>query len=244
MIVSHHYNFIHIKTMKTAGTTTSVLLALQLKSGDMSLPLDTEDLDVTFPDDIFISRDVKRGDKVVNVGPHSTISNVYRAFRGIHSYKVIANERNPWDKVVSLYYWNKKIGTCPKDASFRDFVFKHLSMDTRNSEAYYCGDIPLVDHFIRYECLEEDLKQISRELSLPVEMDPTRFHFKGNVRAKRDYREQYDDDIAEYISVLFSKTINLFGYNFDDPRPSKMPKPVPGLAALKRRAYNHLNRVG
>ncbi|MAI91854.1 hypothetical protein [Ponticaulis sp.] len=245
MIVSHEHKYIHVKTQKTAGTTTAVLLGQQLVSGDATLPIDAEKEDITFPDGIVIKPTRELHGKQLKIDAHADIYNILSFFNdtpNLFEYKIVANERNPWDRVVSLYYWHQKLGRVPEDVTFKRFLYDRLAMDFGARTEYYYQDIPIADYVIRYEYLHDDMAELGRYLGLSKPLELGGLHFKGGVRKDKDYREMYDDQMARYVEIMFSRTITLFGYKFDDPYPTKEFKPLPNNQHMKRRVYRHAKR--
>ena len=244
MIVSHSHRYIHIKTRKTAGTSTSVALALQLNPGDACLRLDTEGRDYKFPKNIFINRYVNVEGRRFRLDAHASIEDIYITFPTTLDYHIITNERNPWDRLVSLFYWEKKIGHCPQEIGFKKYVFEHLPLTFAESELYYAGDIPLFDFIVRHEHLESDLRELGRFLKLPKPLTVQDIHLKGNVRKGAGYHSYYDAETIDYVQAMFARTIQLMGYEFDDPTVSRRPEPLASREHVRPRvAALALNRL-
>jgi len=67
----------------------------------------------------------------------------------------------------------------------------------------------LLDYIIKFENLENELKNMFKSLNLDYPDIPT-----INISNHKNYREYYDNETKEFIYELFKKDINYFGYEF------------------------------
>lgn len=124
--------------------------------------------------------------------------------------------RNPWDKMVSQYYYNahnwvkegtsfeqyiRIFGDGEKITRFPPF---HLPYITNTSNAI------IVDYIGRFEDLERSLITISAELKIPYQTLP----HKNKSNRKREYTDYYNQDTKNIIAHLFAEEIELFSYSF------------------------------
>ncbi len=124
--------------------------------------------------------------------------------------------RNPWDWVVSWYFYRKKQYN-------EDIPFKEWLMDEK-SPAYYFGmglafdqsffirdnngDISL-DFIGRFENIQEDFNYICSKLNIPFcTLIPS------NQTEHNPYWEYYDDESRDFVGVKFEKDVNSFSYDF------------------------------
>jgi hypothetical protein len=127
-------------------------------------------------------------------------------------------ERNPWDAVVSQYFWvmtyweSRGLDRIP----FRDFVLGQPHPERlaeKNARTYRIDGEVVADRVLRYERLADDLAEVWAELALPGE--PRLPHAKGGTRPDRQhYRELHDDDTRARVAELFAGMIAEFGYEF------------------------------
>jgi hypothetical protein len=68
----------------------------------------------------------------------------------------------------------------------------------------------MVSHLLRAESLQADFDALCEALSLPQVALETR-----NASEHRDYREYYDEDLAQRVAERYRTDIALFGYRFD-----------------------------
>ena len=143
--------------------------------------------------------------------------------------------RNPWDKIVSNYFF--RMGFCKRTQklSFKDWVTNSTKKKSPTFDNYsflYCfaqrpqldwisdrnGKL-LVDFIGRFENLHEDFNIICDRLEIPRQ--ELSYKNKSTLRNPKDhgrkhYGELYDDETKEIIEERFAKDIEYFGYKFGD----------------------------
>lgn len=214
MIISHEHRFIFMKTLKTAGTSVEIELSRVCGPHDVITPLPEDDERLR----------AERGGR----GPQHHTSPPLREKVHEHiraskvrpiigreiwdAYAKIAIERNPWDAVVSLFYWMRRNGKV--DTFERFLTMPNVEqLATRNYQAYHLKGEVAVDHVLRFEHLAADLARVWSELGLPGEPELPRA--KGGARpAGEHYRDLYDDASRERVAVLFRRVIEEQGYTF------------------------------
>jgi hypothetical protein len=137
-----------------------------------------------------------------------------------NSYYKFCFERNPWDKVVSEYYW--RLGNGHDDGGFRNFVMRGdfpSDFDKYSLDGTRVG----VDFVGRYERLEDGLRAALSHLGLPAEVALTRE--KGTYRAPQTAGDAiYDDAMSDCVTKAFAREIAAFGYAL--PTELKAASPV------------------
>lgn len=140
--------------------------------------------------------------------------------------------RNPWDRLVSAYFFLKKggfhekdrrwaeenISDCPSFSRFvRDYLHKPKVFNYphfRPQYTYMCdysGRLQ-VDYVGRLETITKDFDVIKLKIGLPdAELG------KLNRRKNRfdGYRDHYDVVTRDIVANLYKKDIQLLGYSFD-----------------------------
>lgn len=128
------------------------------------------------------------------------------------SYYKFCFERNPWDRVLSLYYWRHKKE--PRPALSRFIDSKRLkSLKKRGYEVYTIDNRIAVDKVYLFENLAHEAETISRILGFPdsLKLPRAKSSFRND---RRPYREIFTDTDREKIEKIFSREIALFGYKF------------------------------
>jgi hypothetical protein len=153
---------------------------------------------------------------------------VYRD--GTAGYFSFAFVRNPWDRLVSAFFYLHAGGANAEDADFRD---RHLSRFAGRFDRFLDGLPDLIDHqhfrpqthwlrapdgridldFIgRFERFADDLTAVAERLDLGMATVAHR-----NRSSHEGYRAYYDSRGIDLVASLYAADIETFGYQFDDP---------------------------
>jgi len=135
-------------------------------------------------------------------------------FNSFFSFAVV---RNPWDWLVSLYFYVLKKP---------DHHLHRLFKEQGSFQNYICwqceGGLPLQKDFIfsqdgeqlvsfigRYEELDRDFKHICMKVGVSADLPQL------NVSRKtRSYKEYYDDRLVQMVREKYQPDIDLFDYRF------------------------------
>jgi hypothetical protein len=198
MIVSHKHKFIYVKSFKTASSSIERMLAPHLGEED-EFALDIHDTPTQVKK--------KVGDEVWN------------------SYFKFTSVRNPWDAMVSLYFFSgqryhvesmwKGRTIAPKH--FRDFVQWNLTGDMPVNKEFYRLDGELddwADMYARFEHLEADCNAIMTYLELPFDGVP-----RTNIGTARPkglhYSMMYDPWARDAVGKVFEEENKWFEYSYE-----------------------------
>ena len=146
---------------------------------------------------------------------HITCFQFYEKFnkKDFDNFYKFAVIRNPWDRMVSRFFYSKKISNKFKNFTLEEFIdfdlrfnshvlhqFEFCTKDKKN----FC-----LDKLIRFENINKDFKNISEKI------------FKDgndlkhmNMSGHRNYREYYNDILKDKIYKNFKKDIEFFKYEF------------------------------
>ena len=154
---------------------------------------------------------------------HTTAEDIKRClgeFRWGRYFKFII-ERNPWDRMVSLYHWRTH-GMKAARPDFRTFMQAVDSGDPEehrlcrahdpfNRDLYRPGDALLVDAIGRMECLHQDLEAICGEIGIPY--DGWLPNAKSGIRPLGSKTTNYyDDELDQIVRRRFAWEIATLGY--------------------------------
>ena len=127
--------------------------------------------------------------------------------------------RNPWDRAVSMYWWNKNREdghAIDQSISFSDYIMNGPRELFTDQEIYTIDGEVVVDHVIKFEDLQNGLDSVTTKLNLPSLSLP---RAKGGTRkTKEHYSIIYDDETKDFIATQCAFEIEKFGYEFDDQR--------------------------
>lgn len=117
--------------------------------------------------------------------------------------------RNPWDRVVSLYF----VCVSPGTYSFRDWVMEGLRCPAYEGVPIVSPSTVWLDgaSFVgRFEQREEHLAALARLLGRPVPP----LHMGKTER--EPYPRYYDDETRRIVAWRFASDIERFGYTFEN----------------------------
>jgi len=128
--------------------------------------------------------------------------------------------RNPWDRMVSQYFFGRsytrsvwhKITTT---VDFKSFIHhprvyqKYAKI--HNIKAFTCDNRGncLIDSIIKMEEIDQALEPILKKINISVKNVP-----KRNITSHDYYRKYYDEKTKKRVAELFKDDIAMFNYTF------------------------------
>ena len=229
MIVSHKHGYIFIKTRKTAGTSIEIALSVNCGPNDVITLQEKIQSNLRYkPAQRFKIKPRGILDHIKGLlgfdkyyFPHISANKIRRIigeeiFSNYHKFCVV---RNPWDRVVSTYFWrikNSDYFNLDPGTTFTDFIRQSNSEILSDKHLFTKGNESMVDTFIRYENLDSELNNALSKIGLPKAELP---NAKSGVRpSKAHYSTYYDDKSIEKINQVCAWEIEKFGYSFEDLR--------------------------
>lgn len=222
MLASHRYRFIYTKTNKTAGTSIeSFFERYCLPEGEWTLQQNRDE--AITEAGIIGFRGSSRPDDCVYHGHMPAAEIRERLGEDIwERYFKFCAVRNPYDKAVSQFYFQKYVRTENRPIRFGDLESEREDFEAWAKEAFlgldqnrYTIDGEFcLDDVIRYERLESDVLRICERLSIPASIADLE-SFKGGIRPTAARTEiMYTDQARLMVSVKCAKDLELFGYVF------------------------------
>jgi hypothetical protein len=231
MIVSHKYKFIFVKTHKTAGSSVEAALAPYLGEDDIITAPAVQDasthaarnhhgdalLDRLYARHRLVRKVVNRHSPLLGAWYYEHMP-AWRIREQVgetvwNTYYKFCFERNPWDKVVSYYFW-KKHGQNKVLPEFRDYVLNKTHRLPMDGRLYMDGDQLLINEVIPFKPFEEGFRAVVERLGIPFEGGIPRE--KGGIKVDRKpYQEYYDEETKQRVAEVFAPEIRLMGYTFD-----------------------------
>ncbi|MEM6478361.1 MAG: sulfotransferase family 2 domain-containing protein [Pseudomonadota bacterium] len=206
------YLFIHIP--KTGGTSLALALEDRAKAGDI-MAGDTP-------------KAIKRRKRLEGlpargrVWKHSTLSDLDGWLTDeLASLYIFTIVRNPWDRLVSYYYWLRaqnwehEAVTLAKAHDFAAFLAAPHTRASIGGAPYgaYMTDAQGTERasrYLRLECIDEDLGALAEDLGLKIRMP-----HENRSRRPQDYRTAYSEVSRGMVEELCAEDIARFGYDFE-----------------------------
>lgn len=215
MLVSHRKKFIYIKTIKTAGTSVeSYFEKYCMPEGEWNYSEGREEY---------------YGDTGI-IGYRGSIQDDIKYYSHMPGKEIkshVGDEvwdryfkfcviRNPFDKMISLFYFMRKenqIFVDPNSSDveqFKKWILNHVKAS--DNYLYLIDGKVCVDFFIKYENLVNDIHYVCDRLDIPFE--PAAIpRFKAGHRDKSiPISSFYDDESISIINKVYALEIELFNY--------------------------------
>ncbi len=229
MIISHKHKFIFIKTEKTAGTSMEIALSSICGPDDIITPISADDEEyrksLGFRTKQNFKIPIKKYSAIdfLRALRHRRRLEFYNHMSAIKIKDHIENdqwneyfkftlERNPFDKLISLYYWR---GGKEKYPTILDFINSGLAAKIRGFELYTENSEVIVDKIYKFEELDFALSDFSEKIGLDEVLQLPERKAKGNVRKnKSSYREILSSVERGWVEKTFARELTLFDYQF------------------------------
>lgn len=212
MIISHLHKFIFIKTNKTAGTSLEIALSSICGKEDVITPISLEDEIVRFkllgkkPQNFHLSNGK-------SFRAHSTASFIKENIPDPiwDSYYKFTIERNPWDKVISHFYWLNRVKNYPNiDAYIQDGGLDKI----KAYNSYSIQGELAVNRIYQMEHFDELLTELTNRFELDPPLQLPKFKAKSSYRLDRSLPSEFlTKSQVDIIAEKFEKEIKLCGYS-------------------------------
>lgn len=223
MLLSHSRQFIFFKTRKTASTSTEIFFEPHCVQDPGHIPSrSTQQLissagivgsrrDGVTDDDLFFNS-MPAVDVLARVG--ADVFNGYLKF---------CNVRNPFDKMVSRFWWilsqrgrSTEYMTMSFDEvrhQFNNYIARSPAELLDNDRpSFFIDDESVADRYIRYEHLAEDIESICSYLDVDYDGDRMGRYNSGVRHISEPSSAFYDDASADKVARIFAWDIAMFGY--------------------------------
>ena len=144
---------------------------------------------------------------------HSTLAE-YRAALGETEFGDLykfACVRNPWDRMISLYFTPTQNTAVWDRKKFRKVIVNalpvsdYLRLNERDKDPF-----ENVNYIIRFENLTNDFRAVCAALDISPTILP-----RYNRSNREHYSRYYDDELRELVHARFGPEIERFGYTFE-----------------------------
>lgn len=225
VLVSHDRGFVFLKTRKTAGTSIEMLLEpFCAPKGHV----------VTEATPCLRSRTGIVGRRILPAPERKYFRRFFRDWRNhmaaIHvaqwlgprrwnSYVKVSSVREPFDRMVSAFHWEKP--TLDPERSVQEQFREYLRGKWPNDDVIVSIDGKIVvDHFIRFESIREDLAELCTRIGLEIDLSnlPHAKDHKARRMAK-PIDAYYDDETIQIVRHRMAWVFDNFDYP-EAPTPS------------------------
>ena len=151
----------------------------------------------------------------------------HEKFKSLYKFTII---RNPWDRLVSAYFFLKQGGWGEGDAQwfnqnlsqyedFESFVMEWLSPKNAILHGHFTpqykyltidNNCLLIDKFYKLESLTELDNDLEGYLKNPMSST-----VRNASDRKPDYRTYFTNDMIQKVHCIYQRDINLFNYNYE-----------------------------
>lgn len=186
MLISHKHKFITIDIPKTGTTSINNALSRFMQENDFNF-----------------SMLQKMGMR------HGTYEKCIAKFPNYKNYFSFAFVRNPWDRILSFYFFKRNIARIykiGKNTSFKNFLelpilnqYSYIKEFSRNS---FVG---------RFENLQNDFDIVCDKIGIPRQQLP-----HNNKTNHKHYTEYYNTETRAIVAQKYAKDIDHFGYKFGE----------------------------
>lgn len=214
-MISHKKKYIFIEVPKTASTSLRKVLGFS-KRPHLDIVEIRKNMiyNWPFPEGSGIIGKFQKLNKFI---PSKIRENVIE--KQFNSYFKFGFVRNPWDRVVSLYYRKEGIKMVDR-ITFDEFVsWIQYSSDTSIHTSVHKNQLDwftdengkvIVDFIGKFESLEDDYEIIMKKLGIDKELP----HVNNGKNNKLHYAEYYSSKTKDIIAEKFKVDIEYFGYEF------------------------------
>ncbi len=221
MIISHQHRFVYVKTRKTASTSIEIALSKFCGPHDVITRIVAADEQVRSrlgyrgPQNYLVQSTSGARIELVNHDPALLARQVLG--ESWPQYFFFTIERNPFDRVISQYYWElplwERRGT--PVPTITEYLATRPVEVLSNWGLYAEGERLLVDHVGRYESLSADLRAISERIGLPEPLDISAIRTKDGWRKDRRHpREVLDEPDRRLLERVCRRELAAFGYQW------------------------------
>ncbi len=218
MLVSHRKRFIYTKTLKTAGTSVeSYFEKYCLPRGQWQFS-HAREASVRKEGIIGYRGRGKKDPAWYNHMPARQIKEQLgdQLWEDYFKFCVI---RNPFDKLLSHFYYiirkemiDPRLLQADDVASFRNWLKSGGRVIDRDK--YLIEGRVCLDYFIRYENLQEGIREVCTRLQVPFEPDQVPRLKTGMRNDQIPLKDYYDAQSISIVKDLYSFELDYFGYDF------------------------------
>lgn len=238
-VILKENNFLFIKGHKVAGTSFEIALSKYAKKKDVLSWIEDENIRTSLgyrnaQNHLYTQNELFRKSKIeylqsfknnrkkIKFSNHATAKELNNILGNtiFDNFFKVAIIRNPYDFIVSYYYWGKV--EKPNELNINEWVKKNSHLLTNFYDMYMVNQKISVDYFIKYENLKKDI--LALEKKLPY-LEGLYSVFK-NIEAKKSIRPKNtnpyellknEKELVFTINYFFKDVFDQFEYEIINP---------------------------
>jgi len=217
VLISNRYKFIYLKNFKVAGSSVESFFGQFCIDPAEQTTYSFDDITAKHVSEYGIigSRMLPADETWFN---HKNAEDTKREIGDeiFNSYLKFCVVRNPYDCMVSAFYWDRSMNIVDKNIDFKTYCKQYtLTYNRSNVSRILLNEEKVCNVYLRFENLIGDIIKLCSTLGIK-EYDIRRLpKHKGRIRPQFSYYQKfYDDETKEIVSNLFKTEIEMFGYTF------------------------------
>ena len=215
VLISHRYKFIYIKNKKVAGSSIESFFGQFCIDPNEKYSFDDKINEKISNYGIIGSRCSKKKGLWYN---HKTAKEIKNDIPNNiwNSYLKFCVVRNPWDVMVSRYYWDNRGGK-NIHTNFNKYIKNFNNNQQNNWNIYTINNKPICDYYIRYDNLKEDIIKLCNILGIKNYNINHLPNHKNNIRIEKKHYSYYYNDFTKNIVYKNNKNeIDFHKFNFEN----------------------------
>jgi hypothetical protein len=220
MLCSHTKKFIYLKTRRTAGTSVEIFFERFCAPPEQLSG-------ATATKQIISEKGIVGARGILPIEPefysHMPASEVRTKLGSeiFDAYFKFCTMRNPFDKIVSHFWWDMDTRKGPDFSGepfakikrrFEEFVVKR-SGGFNDRKSFMVDEQPVMDAFVRYEHLSDDIDRVCKALGIDSSINLGRYR-SGFRKRQEHFSEYYDAGTRALVEREFAWELNHFSYFF------------------------------
>lgn len=232
VLISHKHKFIYIKNQKVAGSSVECIFEKYCINNNNNDNSNNDNSSNNVVGSHYTDENVSeagvvggrlsvdkyhQGIRYKNWPEHISLREVKKRVgdEKFNSYFKFCVVRNPWDQIVSKYFYAKNVlKSINPNMTFDRFVRKVYNSKDIWTMIIVDGK-PSCDYYIKFEDLNKGIVEVAQVLDInDIDLDQLP-HFNSNVRPKdKSYQEYYTEETKNLVYNGNKEYIEYFNYEF------------------------------